>query len=180
MTRWIGVVWIIVAVSLMGCDPTDAPSGPTETIDPINPTDETVITPPAEPAEPAEPVEPPHDPTSPFDTLLAGGTPVLAMFESPWSSTARQSELLLAELQAKFLDDIAFVLINTDSAPDLVEAHGVAEYPTTLLFDHGQEVARWEGPTTQAILKSDLEQFLQSIAAETALSDDNATEIIHE
>ncbi len=159
MTRWIGVA-IIIAVAILGCEPA-----------------ENVIV--ADPSEPVNVDTPGNsaDASAAFPALLTGDTPVLAMFESSWSSTARQSQLLLAELRGAFPNDIAFILIDAETAPDLVEAHDVSEYPTTLLFDHGQEIARWPGPTAQTILKSDLEQFLQSVAARDALTDDHATEI---
>ncbi len=165
MTRWIGVAFIIIAVGLSACEPADMPPDDVEVIDPIDPD------------APENGPDAPQDASATFDALLAEGTPVLAMFESSWSSTARQSELLLAELQAGFPEGIAFILINTDSASDLVDTHAIAEYPTTLLFDHGQEVARWSGPTTQAVLKSDLQQFLHAIAAKTALAEEHTTEI---
>jgi thiol-disulfide isomerase/thioredoxin len=169
MIRHIGV-WCFIALLASACGPTAVePAGDdasTENIDAVD-----TPTPPAH-ANPAAPTQ-----VERFDALLLEATPIVALFESPWSPTRRQSELLLAELAATFPEQIVFILIDTDESPQLVETYAVTEYPTTLLFDAGQECARWEGPTTRAALASDLEQFLQSHLAETELTEAPQMEI---
>ena len=56
---------------------------------------------------------------------------------------------------------IEIVAIEADENPSEAECLNVMAYPTTLLFQHGEEIGRWEGPYTCESLAGRISEIIK-------------------
>ncbi|MGI6227069.1 MAG: thioredoxin domain-containing protein [Peptococcales bacterium] len=79
-----------------------------------------------------------------LEQLLNTDKRVLVDFYSSTCGPCKMLSFVLNDV-AKEVDDVEIVKIDFDLNKTTVEKHGVAGYPTLILFDNGQEVERMKG-----------------------------------
>ena len=91
--------------------------------------------------------------------LLAGSGPRLVNFYATWSPTREHMKPVIERLEQDFGDEVDFVWIDVDEAPELVRQYELERYPTLILFDDGREVDRWAGETPEPVLREALAEY---------------------
>jgi thioredoxin 1 len=92
-----------------------------------------------------------EDPTWQTEVLEAPG-PVVVDF---WAAACRRCELMAPVIEA-LARDFKVCKVNVDTNRSLAELYGIDSVPALLIFNKGQVVARHEGMTQEAALRTAL------------------------
>ena len=85
--------------------------------------------------------------------------PVVVDFYATWCGPCRELSPLLDKLAAPLADKIKFVKVNVDESPGLAQNYTVSALPTLLLFKDGKVADRIIGLSSEADLKTKLENL---------------------
>ena len=77
--------------------------------------------------------------------VLESDTPVLVDFWAPWCGPCRQLGPTIDRLADQFGGRLKVGKLNTDHSSRIAGGFGIRGIPTTIVFDHGKEVARQSG-----------------------------------
>jgi len=82
------------------------------------------------------------------DGASAGGKKTVVMFYAPWCPHCQTLEPVWDKLTKKHANNTTVVLkkVNCDEQPKEAEKHGVAGFPTILMFRDGKKVATFDLP----------------------------------
>ena len=80
-------------------------------------------------------------------------------FYATWCGPCRELSPLLDKLAAPLADKIKFVKVNVDESPGLAQNYTVSALPTLLLFKDGKVADRIIGLSSEADLKTKLENL---------------------
>jgi len=96
--------------------------------------------------------------TEAFDQrVLRAQTPVLVDFYATWCGPCKTLAPTIAALVAEYEGRADVVRVDVDQSRDLADRYGVEGYPTVLLFDGGQVVARLMGARGPAVYRTALD-----------------------
>jgi thioredoxin 1 len=97
-----------------------------------------------------------------FETdVLGADKPVLVDFWADWCGPCKQIAPSLEEISEELADRVTIAKANLDDAGDSAIKYGVRTIPQLVLFENGQEKARWiEGARPKSVLKAWLEGAL--------------------
>jgi thioredoxin 1 len=74
-----------------------------------------------------------------FDAeVLASPVPVVVDFWAPWCGPCRVLNPVLDELAGTYAGRVAFVAVNADENPALVERFGIVSLPTLQFYEGGE------------------------------------------
>jgi len=85
--------------------------------------------------------------------------PVVVDFYATWCGPCRELSPLLDKLAGPLTDKIKFVKVNVDESPGLAQNYTVSAIPTLLLFKDGKVADRITGLSSEADLKTKLENL---------------------
>lgn len=89
-----------------------------------------------------------------FGSFIETNEQVVVDFYADWCGPCRVAGPLMEKVADKH-PDVAFVKIDTDEAPELLDELGIRGIPTFIRFENGAEVARVSG--TQSVSKYESE-----------------------
>lgn len=93
------------------------------------------------------------------ERVLAHDDPVLVDVWAEWCPPCRAIGPMLASLAEAGGHDLAFVALDADANPAVVERYATFNLPTLLVFERGQLVRRIVGAKPRAALEADLAAY---------------------
>ena len=96
-----------------------------------------------------------------FDDAVAEGVILVDMW-APWCGPCMMQGPILEKLAAAFGDKARIAKLNVDEGQLAAARLGVHSIPTLILFDHGDEVTRFIGVQSEAVLASALKDVLKA------------------
>jgi thioredoxin 1 len=84
---------------------------------------------------------------------------VVVDFYATWCGPCRVLSPMLDRLAASFTNNIKFVKVNLDEAPELAQKYSVEAIPTLLFFKRGELTDRMLGLQDEMVLKAKLATF---------------------
>ena len=93
------------------------------------------------------------------DVVVNAPGKVLVDFWAEWCGPCRVVGPILDELSEDH-PDVAFVKLNVDEAPEIIQRFGVMNIPTILAFEGGEVKRRIVGAMPKVKLADELEAFL--------------------
>ena len=101
-----------------------------------------------------------------FDAeVIHAAKPVVVDFYATWCGPCKVLSPMLDELAASFTNEIKFVKVNVDEAPDLSQRFNVQGIPTLLAFKNGKIVDSIVGLLPPDELKSHLDALAETNAS---------------
>lgn len=94
--------------------------------------------------------------------VLQAQEPILLEFWAAWCGPCRRFAPIIGEVLEEFKDRLRLLRVNTDEVTKIPETCGVTSIPTLILYDQGQEIARFVGKKTAVELRAGLSQVLPS------------------
>ena len=76
-----------------------------------------------------------------FENTIAKGK-VLVDFYTDWCGHCRIVKPVLEELEAKYTNSVTVAKVDADSEKEIAGRYGIKNYPTIVLFEDGEEIAR--------------------------------------
>jgi len=93
--------------------------------------------------------------TENFDKEVLQSTgKVLVDFWAPWCGPCRMQTPILEKIASSGETSTKIVKVNTDENVPVAQKYGIMSIPTLILFENGQEIARFEGVQPENVLKS--------------------------
>lgn len=92
--------------------------------------------------------------------VLASPVPVVVDFWAPWCGPCRVVNPVLDELAATYAGRVAFVAVNADENPGLVERFGIVSLPTLQLYAGGELADVLYGARPKSMLVERVEAML--------------------
>ena len=86
-------------------------------------------------------------------TIEASEIPVLVDFYADWCGPCKMMAPAVDAVAAKYQGQALVAKLNTDLAPQTAERFEIRGIPTTIVFEHGREVARQTGAIPQPMLE---------------------------
>ena len=90
--------------------------------------------------------------------VLQADEPVLVDFWAAWCGPCRMMNPTIHVLA----QDYKVCKVNVDTNQDLAQHYGISSIPALLIFKGGRVAARYTGVTSEAILRSALEELQRS------------------
>ena len=87
-----------------------------------------------------------------FDAEIAGDTPILVDFWATWCGPCMQLAPIVEEFANESDGSYRVGKINVDEQPLLTQRFGIEAIPTLIVFQNGEEIARFVGLTDKAKL----------------------------
>jgi thioredoxin 1 len=95
--------------------------------------------------------------TENFDKEVLQSTgKVLVDFWAPWCGPCRRQTPILENIAASGETNTKIVKLNTDENGPVAQKYGIVSIPTLILFENGEEIARFQGVQPENVLKSKL------------------------
>ncbi|CAA7013791.1 unnamed protein product [Microthlaspi erraticum] len=89
---------------------------------------------------------------SEWESLVIQSTvPVMVMFTSVWCGPCRVIDPVLDQMDVQFTDRFKFYRIDIEKESDIANRYFVRSVPTTIVFLHGNDVARVPGLDIQGL-----------------------------
>ena len=109
-----------------------------------------------------------------IDEALTNGKPVFMFFHADECDLCQDQELVVADLEQEYTDEVAFIHVDADDNLEAVQEFSVSVYPTIFLISgkdgEGQYTHElFEGFTEKATLQSSIESLLESLVPESPL-----------
>ena len=96
-----------------------------------------------------------------FDAeVLGSDVPVVVDFWAPWCGPCRVLNPVLDELAATYAGRVAFVAVNADENPGLVERFGIVSLPTLQFYAGGELAEVLYGARPKSMLVERVEAVL--------------------
>lgn len=93
-----------------------------------------------------------------YEDLLANEPLVLLHVWADWCGPCNSAvEPVLADIARTYADSLVVAAIDAEANPNAIAAFDIETLLTTMLFEAGQEVARFQGKTPYAILERAIE-----------------------
>jgi thioredoxin 1 len=107
---------------------------------------------------------------SSFETdVLGGSKPVLVDFWDDWCGPCKAIGPSLEAISDELGDRVSIVKAKLDQTSDAAARYGVRAIPMLILFDGGEEVARWtRGAAPRNVLQGWLESALSAESSASA------------
>jgi thioredoxin 2 len=86
-------------------------------------------------------------------TIESSEIPVLVDFYADWCGPCKMMAPAVDAVAAKYQGQALVAKLNTDLAPQTSERFEIRGIPTTIVFEHGREVARQTGAIPQPMLE---------------------------
>ena len=86
-------------------------------------------------------------------TIESSEIPVLVDFYADWCGPCKMMAPAVDAVAAKYQGQALVAKLNTDLAPQTAERFEIRGIPTTIVFEHGREVARQTGAIPQPMLE---------------------------
>jgi thioredoxin 2 len=86
-------------------------------------------------------------------TIEASEIPVLVDFYADWCGPCKMMAPAVDAVAAKYQGQALVAKLNTDLAPQTSQRFEIRGIPTTIVFEHGREVARQTGAIPQPMLE---------------------------
>ena len=87
------------------------------------------------------------------EVLQATGK-VLVDFWAPWCRPCKMQTPILENIAESGEIQTRIVKLNTDENSSIAQKYGIMSIPTLILFENGQEVARFEGVQPENVLRT--------------------------
>lgn len=87
------------------------------------------------------------------EQVLAAPEPVLVELYAIWCANCRRLAPVLDRLASEFAGRVAFVKVNVDENPALVDKYEVSATPTLVMFDAGNQVGRIVGAQSEPAVR---------------------------
>jgi thioredoxin 1 len=94
-----------------------------------------------------------------YERTIADGI-TLMDFNAPWCAPCRAQEPILEELSSQFQGTAVIAAMNVDENQDLAASLGIRSIPTMIVFKNNQEIQRFVGVQSAAILSEALDRLL--------------------
>ena len=96
-----------------------------------------------------------------FDAEVLGSeVPVVVDFWAPWCGPCRVLNPVLDELTSAYAGRVAFVAVNADENPGLVQRFGIVSLPTLQFYGRGELVEVLYGARPKSMLVERVEAVL--------------------
>lgn len=76
-----------------------------------------------------------------FDSTIAKGK-VLIDFYTEWCGHCRIVQPVVEELSVKYADSVLVAKVDADTEKELADRYGIKIYPTIVVLEDGEEIAR--------------------------------------
>ncbi len=104
-----------------------------------------------------------------FEKIASTNEVVVVDFWATWCGPCRAFGPIFEQVSAKF-DDIPFVKVDIDQAPDLASAAQIKAVPTVMVIKRGEVIYRQAG----ALLPADLEDLVNQAKSYDSSSDSSS------
>ncbi len=100
-----------------------------------------------------------------FRKVLASGRwPVVVEFGTPWCPGCRRLLYWLQKVCRPYRQRVGLFMVDAERDWALAKEFGIETLPTLLLFQRGQEVARWAGYRSRAALRRQVVPMISLVA----------------
>ena len=96
--------------------------------------------------------------SSDIDQFVQGGSLTVVDCYAPWCAPCRVLKPKLESISKDF-EDVLFLTLNIDEAPDFVKAHRIRSIPTLLFFKSGSVVHTMVGVPSEKLLEEKIEAY---------------------
>jgi len=95
-----------------------------------------------------------------FTNAIKDGV-TLADFNAPWCAPCRTQEPILEKLADQFKEKASVAAMNVDQNQDVATQLGIRSIPTLIIFKDSEEIERFVGVQSEAVLSEALEKALK-------------------
>jgi thioredoxin 2 len=87
-------------------------------------------------------------------TIEGSDVPVMVDFYADWCAPCKQMAPAFDAIAGKYQGKALLAKLNTDTSPVTATQYGIRGIPTTIVFDHGKEIARETGAIPQSAIEA--------------------------
>jgi len=95
-----------------------------------------------------------------FESLVAGGTPVVIDFWATWCGPCRRLAPVIEELAGQYEGKVAIGKCDIEENTDLTDKFGIMNVPTVIFLKGGQEVDRLVGVAAKNVYEEKINAML--------------------
>lgn len=86
-------------------------------------------------------------------------------FKAPWCAPCRAQEPMMKELARRYEGRVEIIEINIDEHRSLATQYRVQSIPCLIVFKSGQEIKRFVGLQSEAVIAQSLDQAIEQVSS---------------